>query len=417
MLRRLPRAGCNSLARFFTVSAAVLAVAGAPAWSDTLEDHYGDGQSSGCTANGTPIEQKILDRGSGFYSYPTTPESEAILAAVDALLERDAELAHAEAAAAGYRLNEFHDTDRNRVYHILEPAGSPNPGHGYFIFDLHGNRSILLEAPHVGFDTRTVDFALAALTAQKPFALLIPGADRYANYDCDGCSSPCELMSGEDNSDVTRTELNLFHQVHQRLLDRLTAECRRLLVVQFHGFGSSTQSKPGCGFDFILSDGDGERIVDPQHLTRLGETLDDHTNNGSGEPGDAYTWNVASGTGSDCPQLLATVNRQGATTRAAGSLFTHVEMDYGIRTWPDGADAAEIAAALAETLLGACQLSVSRGALPGEILLEWDGGLGDEILYRSPSAASFCTQAEQFPAPDGSFLDETVPGSFFYRVE
>jgi hypothetical protein len=395
----------------------MLFIAVAPGWCDTLEDHYGDGQSSGCTANATPIEQKILDRGSGLYAHPTTPVSEAILAAVDALLARDVELADGEAAAAGYRVNPFLDTERDRLYHILEPDGFPNPGHGYFIFDISGNRSILLEAPHVGFDTRTVDFALAALTTQRPFALLIPGSDRYANYDCDGCSSPCELNPGMDNSDVTRTELNLFHKVHQRLLDRLTAECRRLLVIQFHGFGSSTQSKPGCGFDFILSDGDGERTSDPPHLTRVGETLGGHTNNGTGDPDDAYTWNVASGSGSDCSRLLATVNRQGASTRAAGSLFTHVEMDYGIRTWPDSADAAEISAALAETLLGAYVLTVSKGALPGELLLEWEGGLGNEILHRSPSAAGFCSHAEQFPVPDGSFLDDPGPGWFHYRVE
>jgi hypothetical protein len=394
-----------------------MAIGSAPGWCETLEDHFGDGQSSGCTTNGTPIEQKILDRGSGLYAYPTAAESAAILAAIDALLARDLELAELEASAIGYTMSRFQDTERQRLYHILEPVGTPNPGHGYFIFDLDGNRNIILEAPHVGFDTRTVDFALAALTTQRPFALLLPGADRYANYDCDGCSSPCELMSGEDDSDVTRTELTLFHHVHQRLLVRLTAECRRLLIVQFHGFGSSTQSKPGCGFDFIISDGDGERTVDPLHLTRLGETLEEHTNNGTGDPEDVYTWNIASGTGSDCSQLLATLNRQGASTRAAGSLFVHLEMDYGIRTWPDAADAAEISAGLEETLLGACLLTVAKGALPGELSLQWDGGLGDETLYRSPSALNFCSEADFFAAPDGSWLDTPGPGSFYYRVE
>jgi hypothetical protein len=397
------------------VVASVLLVS--PALCETLEDRFGDGQNSGCTADATPIEQRILDRGSDQYSYPSTATTEAILAAVDALLAGDVEQAGTEAAAAGYRVNPFLDDDRRRLYHILEPDGSPNPGHGYFIFDLRGNRSILLEAPHVGFDTRTVDFALAALTTQQPFALLIPGADRYTNYDCDGCSSPCDLMPGRDNSDVTRTELNLFHQVHQRLLDRLTAECRRLLVVQFHGFGSSTQSKAGCGYDFILSDGDGDRTVDPPHLIRLGETLAQHTNNGTGDPEDAYTWNVASGTGSDCSQLLATVNRQGVSTRTLGSLFAHMEMDYGIRTWPDDADAAEISEALAESLLGAYVLTVGKGALPGEVVLTWTGGLGDETLYRSPSAAEFCPLADSFPAPDGSFTDDPGPGSIHYRVE
>ena len=98
-------------------------------WCATLEDLYGDGQSSSCTANATPIEEKILDRESGLYVYPTSLESDAILAAIDALLERDPERADAEAAAAGYGVNSFFDSERGRLHNMLEPDGFLIPGH------------------------------------------------------------------------------------------------------------------------------------------------------------------------------------------------------------------------------------------------------------------------------------------------
>jgi hypothetical protein len=93
-----------------------------------------------------------------------------------------------------------------------------------------------------------------------------------------------------------------------------------------------------------------------------------------------------------------------------------MEMDWEVRYWPDAADAMEVAEALDETLLGAYPLTV-RHDVGGVIVVEWQGGIGDETLYRSASAADFCTQAEAFPAPGNSFTDLPGPGLTLYRVE
>ena len=160
----------------------------APAAGATLEDLYGDCSNSACDANACPIETKILDRGTALYTYPSPATAQAIAAAVDLLIAEDPVGADGAAAAAGYQVTPFFDDVRMSTYHLLEPIGA-NPGHGTFVFNLSGDRTWLIEAPHVGFDTRTVDFGIALFGGLRAFALLIPGADRYTNYNCNGCST------------------------------------------------------------------------------------------------------------------------------------------------------------------------------------------------------------------------------------
>lgn len=303
----------------------------------SLRDLYGD-SGPGIT----PIERRTLPKESGLYRHPNTSENEALLAVVDmiygGLSSAEAELkAITLAKSAGYELVRLQMTS-GTSYIVLQPQGfaegnfEKNPGFGIFIFNLMGDKDIVLEAPHPRFDRRSTDLALVSLEKIPAFALLIAGADRRANLSPDSPNLKGKHITdfNGDISDVafTNNTQSLFHQVHVRLTTLILKDGSKPLVYQFHSFGIKNDGNEWP--DFVLSNGAKYQDLEPQELTLVKKEL----------LLKGYSAQVCTTQQLYLKELSASHNPQGVQTRNAGGIFIHIESGSTVRKKSNLDDAA-----------------------------------------------------------------------------
>jgi len=201
-------------------------------------------------------------------------------------------------------------------------GGKVTRGWGSYFYNPNGTRNVLLEAPHIRFDTHSYDVASVAFSQSDATGLLFNGAHRNSG--------------GINNADVAHLSSSIFHTVHQAWTTDASVQ-----TWQIHGFnlGNAAHASIPAGTDVVLSNGNGlvsQEIInlntalesvnfigDTQSITHAFNTL-----NVNAPPNVTVNGIVP---GADMKSLGGTTNRQGIYTRSLGGTFVHIELEQSIR--------------------------------------------------------------------------------------
>jgi hypothetical protein len=121
-------------------------------------------------------------------------------------------------------------------------------------------RDLILEAPHVPFESGTGEQAVTLLRDLRGKAAVISGAHRCASRTyspCDGKTAVCGPLDGYRESDPGHNTSSLFNQAHIGFSERW----RNSIVVSLHGM----KEDPGGHTRIIISNGAHDR--DEGHVT------------------------------------------------------------------------------------------------------------------------------------------------------
>ncbi len=232
------------------------------------------------------------------YANPTRDEREQFVAALQDA--RAGDLTTAARTLAGLRCQVLRHVDtatgRTAVIVVESAGGRRSRGWGMYVVVPGRPASIVVEVPHPVADLHTERTGVEVFRTAAADALLVAGANRYADRD--------------GSADVAHNDRSLFQAVSEALVGAGTR------VVQLHGF--SETGHPTYG-DAVLSTGASppSRVVQ-----ELGNVL-------SAAGFDACVYD-----GVACRSLAATTNVQGRAARAAGAEFVHVEIADRVRDDP-----------------------------------------------------------------------------------
>ena len=234
---------------------------------------------------------------SGAYDAPTASERSTMAAAYDAVEAGDLSRAASLVDPLGYDVVQYRDTVSGRDLILLSERrnadGSWPHAWGMYVFSPASASDTAVEVPHPVAEVNVEDVGVELFRKANAEDLFIAGAHRYANTD--------------GSADVAHEDSSVFDGIHEAAVESATD------VVQPHGF--SQASHPDCG-EVAVSAGKAP----PTDLARKvhGDLR------GAGFDAVLYDGNA-------CPDLGATTNVQGVSTRAAGADFLHVEISKPIR--------------------------------------------------------------------------------------
>ena len=118
------------------------------------------------------------------YIVPTAQNRANFATLATTLFSGDIGAADTQAAALDYELVEFTNTTTNTVYYGLREelvANIPTRGWGSFFINLDSMVDILVETPHVRFDTRSWEVGALAFEQADALGFLMNGAHRNTN--------------------------------------------------------------------------------------------------------------------------------------------------------------------------------------------------------------------------------------------
>ncbi len=246
--------------------------------------------------------------GSDAYEVPSASDREAMSRAFRLVQEGDLGNAAAVARPLGYEVRPFTDTATGTHLVLLQRvAGHRSRGWGLFVWSPGSSSRLVVEVAHPLDDIDTPPVGVETFRVAGARALLVAGASRFAGTN--------------GSADVAHAPETVFEAVHRTLVDP------RTVVFEPHGFEAARHADYG---DVVVSSGafppgPAARAV-AAALTSGGLT-------------------VCLYDGLHCSMLGGTTNVQGASTRAAGGEFLHVEMAPFMRADPKLR--AQVAAAVA----------------------------------------------------------------------
>ena len=262
---------------------------------------------------------------SAAYTPPQPHELAAFREGWSTLRRGDAAGAAGLLAAIGCEVVAFRDEPSGQVFQIVREhevgAGLPGRGWGMYIHNPAGDTRTVVEVPHAWSDGYTQEIGAQLLRDTRAGALLVSGAVRNATGN----------GRGPGGSDMAHATGSIFDAAHRSMLATTG------LVVQLHGFNE--QRHIGYG-DVVVSEGATPRGPAQSVAAALRR---------SGYDANAYD-------GVAFRALAGTRNVQGASTRAAGSTFLHVEASRASRATPELR--ARFSAALAAGISGLSQRKV-----------------------------------------------------------
>jgi hypothetical protein len=240
---------------------------------------------------------RIPGEASGSFRRPGPGESDAMQAAFGAVVEGDLDAADRAADPRGYSVVEYTDTADGRRLAILaerqRPDGTWPNCWGLFVHQMGSASLLTVEVPHPVFDAHTELVGLELFRSARAANLFMAGAGRRANAD--------------GSADVAHNGASVFEAVHRRALTPGS------MVIQPHGFDEGENR--GLG-DAVVSSG----AVPADDLAgAVARALE------------ALGLRVCLFDGVRCRTMGGTRNVQGASTRAAGGSFVHLELAAGIR--------------------------------------------------------------------------------------
>lgn len=233
-------------------------------------------------------------RDSGKYDVPSFAERAAMADAWRAVVAGDLQAAANIAGPLGYSVVRYTDSATGRVARILvernTAGGTWVHGWGLYAWSAASAAPVLVQVAHPVADVDTEDIGVVAFRRAGARALFVAGAHRDANAD--------------GSADVAHRADTVFDTVHDASLGS------GIRVLQPHGFADSTLPN-----DAVVSRGDA-----PSQLTHSVEAALD-----------AALFDACLYDGTACSELGATTNVQGASARAGGAEFVHVEVARRVR--------------------------------------------------------------------------------------
>jgi hypothetical protein len=193
-------------------------------------------------------------------------------------------------------------------------ANVPTRGWGSFFINLSNSVNLLVETPHVRFDTRSWEVGALAFEQANALGFLMNGAHRNTN--------------GLGTADVAHLADSIFQEVHIAW----NGPSGENPAWSIHGFNAANHAFP-AGTDAVLSSGDGsvsQAVVDLDlSLTDAGFLSYAYNTLPINDPlnllvNDGIDGNTFSSLG-------GTTNVQGVYSRGIGGDFVHVELEQSIR--------------------------------------------------------------------------------------
>jgi hypothetical protein len=280
------------------------------------------------------------------YVPPTAQQRADFAALATSLYSGNILAADAQAAALDYELVQFTNTTTNKVYYGLREelvANVPTRGWGSFFINLNSSVNVLVETPHVRFDTRSWEIGALAFEQSNALGFLMNGAHRNTN--------------GVGTADVAHLVESIFQEVHMAW----NGPAGENMAWSIHGFDDANHAFP-AGTDAVLSSGDGsisQAVVNlDQSLTDAGFLSYAYNTLPINDPLNLLVNDGVDGT--TFSSLGGTTNVQGMYSRGIGGDFIHVELEQSIRF--DAQNRALAGAAIAEAIVASAV--PAPGALP-----------------------------------------------------
>ncbi len=177
------------------------------------------------------------------YSEPTASQLAIWENAVASLLAYDIAAANTLANSLNYQIVQFTDNSSspNTIYHLLEEKSPQSNYWGTYVFNLNACRSdLVLQAPHLKYDTNTGNQAIYAFTRLNSLALFLSGTHRCNSSlasTCDGTSSICTGSSAPyRKTDMAHNTMSAF----QKTTEILGTAKTNSVFVQLHGFSKQS---------------------------------------------------------------------------------------------------------------------------------------------------------------------------------
>ncbi|MCB9594364.1 MAG: hypothetical protein H6719_16655 [Sandaracinaceae bacterium] len=257
--------------------------------------------------------------GSDGYRVPSAQQLQDLTSAV-VLAQRRAPSALGAAELAGYRLCVGEGAEDGLS--LLEPRAL-DAGHARVVLRTAG-APLVFEAPHPGYDTRTLEESVALFTALEASALLVSGTHRCASAlpsGCDGTTGACGATAPYVVSDVAHAVDSFFHAAHVGL----ALAFEDAVFVSVHGFADDGASVSDGTNDPIALDAPAARLARAMSARFDGITA---CSDGAGVP---FEERLCGTTNVQGRQLAGVANECDDAAPAASGRFIHMEQSRLVR--------------------------------------------------------------------------------------
>lgn len=173
------------------------------------------------------------------YVIPNTSELNKWNTIIDFILANNIADARSNANSINYQITEFTDTSitPNQVFYILEEKNTQFNYWGTYVFSKTPTRNnLIIQAPHLKYDTNTGKQAIYCFKNNVARAVFINGTHRCNSDSFSTCSGTTTVCGSNDNykmSDLAHTTTSMF----QKTTEIMFGSILNSVFVQLHGFG------------------------------------------------------------------------------------------------------------------------------------------------------------------------------------
>ena len=176
------------------------------------------------------------------YKKPTSNQLAKWGIVINEILDQNISEAVLKSSALNYQINEFTDTSitPNQVFYILEEKSDKENHWGLYVFSKTPTISnLVIQAPHIKYDTNTGKQAVYCFKNNLAKAILLNGTHRCNHSDfssCSGTTSACN--SGFQSYRISDMAHNT-NTVFQKTTEILYTNVPNSVFIQLHGFGKN----------------------------------------------------------------------------------------------------------------------------------------------------------------------------------
>ena len=173
------------------------------------------------------------------YIVPNTSELNKWNAIIDFIMVENLIEARSNADELNYQITEFTDTSitPNQVFYILEEKNTQFNYWGTYVFSKTPTRNnLIIQAPHIKYDTNTGKQAIYCFKNNVARAVFINGTHRCNSDSYSSCSGTTSACGSSDNykmSDLAHTTTSMFQKTTENMFKSISNS----VFVQLHGFG------------------------------------------------------------------------------------------------------------------------------------------------------------------------------------
>jgi len=178
--------------------------------------------------------------GNDDYMPPTVTDLATWNTVIDFLVVNNLADARTQADILNYQVTEFTDTSilPNQIFYVLEEKELQSNYWGTYVFSKTPKRgNLILQAPHIKFDTNTGKQAVHCFKNNVARAVFISGTHRCNHSDyssCSGTTKTCSPISEDYRiSDMAHNVSTMFQKTTENLFINIPAS----VFIQLHGFG------------------------------------------------------------------------------------------------------------------------------------------------------------------------------------